>query len=186
MSVCRTLAVVHGKSELIFCRGIAKDLRINVEYDSNNGGENCIQISHLGERFCSGHFKSENTLHKKYDKLEYYGGKANKMPYLKIFPIMDTDDSPRDERSYRTNNMFRSSVFGDRIIPIFNAPNLDGVLTQCGFEIDSNNKVRSYEKMFDEFELSDLADRLKDNKNTNLWVFLDHCISIAPSYQNAR
>ena len=184
MSTCRTLAVVHGKSELIFCKGIASDLRINMEYDSNNKGENCIQISHLEERFRSGPFASENHLHKKYDKLEYLGRRTVKMPSLKIFPIMDTDDSSRLENAYRTGNMFRSSVFSDRIVPIFNTPNLDGVMRECGFEIDSNDKVGSYHDLIDECELPDIIGKLRRCENTNLWVFLDHCASIAPNYQN--
>ena len=148
MSTCRTLAVVHGKSELILCRGIASKHRINIEFDSENGGETCIQISHLEERFCTGPFKSESSLHKKYDKLEYFGKKTDKMPNLKIFPIMDTDDSPQSEKAYRTGNMFHHSAFGSRVIPIFNTPNLDEVFIECGFKVDRNNKKRgSFDKM---------------------------------------
>ena len=183
MSSCRTLAVVHGKSELIFCKGIASKLRINMEYDSNDRGETCIQILQLEERFCTGHFKTEGSLHKKYDKLEYFGREKVKMPNLKIFPIMDTDDSLMG-KSYRTGNMFHSSVFGDRIYPIYNIPNLDSVLIECGIEIDRNNKVRSYSNLVNEYDLKEIIDALKGCNNTNICVFLNHCASITPSFQD--
>jgi hypothetical protein len=183
MSTCRTLVVVHGKSELIFCRGIASNLRINVEFDSDNGGETCIQISHLEERFRSGPYVSENALHKKFARLEYLERKKPRMPDLRIFPIMDTDDSGRQEKAYRTNNLFNTSGFGNRITPIFNAPNLDEVLIGCGFDVDRNDKVRSYHNLINEHELPELIDRLKNCSNTNICVFLNHCASIAPHYQ---
>ena len=184
MNTCRTLVVAHGKSELEFCRGLMSNIKMKIVYDSENGGESCIQIRHLTERFTSEPYVSENSLHKKFGKLEYLEGKQIKMPGLKIFPIMDTDDSPQTEKSYRTGNMFRSSVFGDRIIPIFNTPNLDAVLNECGFRIDPNNKIRSYAALVEGYELRDLIAGLKNCGNTNLPVFLEYCASVTPSYQN--
>ena len=185
MSTCRTLVVVHGKSELIFCKGIASKLRINMEYDSNDKGETCIQIPHLEERFCTGPFKSENSLHKKFGKLEYLGRETVKMPHLMIFSIMDTDDNSM-EKSYRTGNMFHSSAFWGRIVPIFNTPNMDAVFNECGFEIDRNNKVRSYSKLVNDIGLSEIIDTLKDSDNTNLCIFLNYCASITPSFQDSE
>ena len=180
---CRTLTVVHGKSELIFCRGIASNLKISIECDSENGGKTSIQIPHLTERLSTGSFESETSLHKKFGDLEYLKGKHIKMPNLKIFPIMDTGENPMYERSYKTGNMFRTSVFWNNIIPIFNTPNLDEVLISCGFKIDAREKIRSYHALVNEYELSDFIDGLKNCENTNLPVFLGHCASIAPNYQ---
>ncbi|MCL2712297.1 MAG: hypothetical protein FWD37_03365 [Methanomassiliicoccaceae archaeon] len=181
MSTCRTLAVVHGRSELIFCKGIASNLKINMEYDSDNRGGTCIQIMHLEERFTTGCYVSENALHKRFDKLEYLGRRIPKMPHLKIFPIMDTDDCRQQERAYRTGNMFADSVFKDRISPIFNTPDLDPVLIECGFRVDRNDK---YHDLVKEYELSDLIGGLKNCENTNICVLLEHCASITPSYQS--
>jgi hypothetical protein len=152
MSGYRTVVVAHGKSEIIFCRGIASNLRMGLVVDSENNGETCIQIRQLEERFSSGAYGSELDLHKAFDKLEYLDEDV-KMPKLRIFPVMDTDDSPLDEKSYRTNNMFNSSVFKDRITPIFNTPNIDAVLAECGFEINSNNKIRSIHNLIRDHEL---------------------------------
>jgi len=187
MSTCRTLAVVHGKSELILCKGIARELRINIECDSDNNGETCIQILHLEERFCTGPYKTEGSLHRKFDKLEYLKGRSTQMPRLKIFSIMDTDDSHQSAITYKTGNMFRSSAFKDRIVPIFNTPSLDAVMKECGFEINcknSNEKIRSYHDLINDCEVPDLIEKLKNCKNTNLWVFLEHCTSIASNFQS--
>ncbi|MDR0334745.1 MAG: hypothetical protein LBH69_02530 [Methanomassiliicoccaceae archaeon] len=158
---------------------------MNVEFDFDNRGETSIQIRHLTERFSSGPYRSENDLRKKFGILEYLERKDVKMPNLKIFPIMDTDDSPYEEKSYRTGNLFSSSIFKDRIIPIFNTPNLDSVLNECGFRIDPNNKIGSYYALVGKYELRDLIDALKDCKNTNLPIFLRYCASVTPSYQDS-
>ena len=184
MNTCRTLVVAHGRSEMRFCKGIASNLRMNVEYDSNNDGRNCIQICHLEERFCSDHFRSELTLHNKFKKLEYFGGKDVKMPNLRIFPIMDLDDSSQMIKRYKTKNMFNASVFKDRITPIFNDPNLDAVLNKCGFGV-SHDDVESYDELFNEYELSDIIGALRGCDDTNITEYLDHCLSVTPSYQNA-
>jgi len=183
MSTCRTLIVVHGRSELIFCKGIARVLRMNAEYDSDNGGGNCIQIRHLEERFRSDHFRSELALHNKFKKLEYLSGKDVKMPNLRIFPIMDLDDSSHMVKQYKTKNMFNACIFKDRITPIFSDPDLDTVLNRCGFGV-SHDDLSSYDELFNEHELSDVIKALRGRNDTNLAVFLDYCLSITPSYQN--
>jgi hypothetical protein len=184
MSAGKTLVVVHGKSELIFCRGLASNLKLNVEFDHESRGETCIQIRQLRERFSSYPYDAERNLHKKFDKLEYLGKEPVKMPNLKIFPIMDTDDSQQDEKSYKTRNLFQSSIIRDRIIPIFNTPNLDAVLNECGFKININDKIESYHKLVEEYDLNGLIDGLKDCNNTNLPTFLSYCASLTPSYQS--
>jgi len=180
----RTLVVVHGKSEYEFCKGIASNYRLSIEYDHENRGENCIQIRQLEERFSSGHFRSENALHKKFEDLEYLGRNEIKMLHLRIFPIMDTDDSPRDATSYRTNNMFNSSTFKDRITPIFNTPDLDTVLRKCGFKINSNDKIGSYGRLVNEYELQELISALDNRNDTNITVFLKYCSDLAFGPQN--
>jgi len=182
MSGCRTLVVAQGKSEIVFCKGIASNLKMLLEVDSEDKGETCIQIRQLEERFSSGTYASEHELHKAFGKLEYLDEEV-KMPRLRIFPIMDTDDSPQEKKSYRTDNMFKTSVFKDRITPIFNTPNIDAVLTECGFEINPNNKIRSIHKLVNNHELNELINALKDCRNSNLVVFLNYCASITPEYQ---
>jgi len=184
MSSCKTLVIVHGKSELIFCKGLASNYRLNIAIDSEENGEKCIQILSLEERLCSEHYVSEYSLHKKFDKLEYLSEKDIKMPNLKIFPIMDTDDSLRHFNSYVTKNMFSSSPFKGRVVPIFNMPNLDKVLIDSGFDVDKNNKVESYQNIISQYELNEIVEKIGKSKNTNLLKFLHHCASMIPNYQN--
>lgn len=182
MSGCRTLVIAHGRSELIFCRGLASNYRLEIAFDSEDNGNRCIQMSGLRGRLSSDVYRTEYDLHKEYPVLEYLEHKTVKMPRLRIFPIMDTDDSRLYEKRYRTGEMFTASTFKDRITPIYNSPNLDAVLRECGFNTDHNN-MGTYHKLVkevNEMGLRGFIDRLSEcnRTETNLPVFLEHCRSV--------
>jgi hypothetical protein len=183
MTICKTVVVVHGKSELILCRNISSNLRIQIEPYSKNSGNESIKIVHLKDLLCDGDFKDEYTLHKKYSKLEYLPKKPQKMPNLKIYTIIDIDGCPRQRRSYETKDIFKDSVFYDRITPIYNDDNLDIVMELCGFGKVGPNKTEYYQNLTKNINLFEFRDKLTECKNTNMEEFIDYCISIAPNYK---
>ena len=96
-------------------------------------------------------FDSYRNLHERFNKLEYipqvdrksFSEDRREMPRLRVFPIMDTDDSPIQEYPYRTGDLFSDVPLRRHIVPIYNIRNLDEVFDRYGCPIDRNNKRRS-------------------------------------------
>ncbi len=181
----RTLVIPHGKSEVILCRRIGMLLRQPMVFHIPHGAEEAITIAQLPEILSSPPFSSEQALHRRYRELAYDSGKDRRMGSLTIFPIMDVDSDRRSLNSYRNREMFRDSPFHDRIVPIYNDPNLDAVMEQMGYGTVMSKKVRSYARIVDGItDPLELYGRLERNDSTNMDMFLKHCLSISPPYQN--
>ena len=180
-----TVVVVHGKSEIALMRRVQNILRMPMVIVSRDNGEETITISQLPEFLSTGAFSSENSLHKAYPQLEYTPRAKMKMERLRIFTVMDVDMDRRSLGSYQTRDMFRDSPFHDRIIPIHNDPNMDEVMSEIGFGVVQNKKIRSYAKMMDDVtDPMDLLRRLEGCDNTNMDLLIRHCLSSRPPYQN--
>lgn len=180
-----TVVVVHGKSEIALVRRIQNLLRMPMVIVSRDNGKEAITMAQLPEFLSTGIFSSENSLHKAYPQLEYTPRAKIKMERLKIFTVMDVDMDRRSLRSYQTKDMFRESPFYDRIISVYNDPNMDEIMTEIGLGQIQNKKVRSYAKMMDEItDPLDLLAKLECCSSTNMDILVRHCLSCRPPYQN--
>lgn len=184
-----TLVVVaHGLSEMIFCEHVAHSMKVDICMFSRAEGRECIQIRDLRDMMSEHPFDSYRSLSKRFPDLEYcpertrFSEDKSPMPRLTICPVMDTDDSPLDERSYMTGELFRDSPFKKHIVPVFNIRNLDEVLERYG-AIDRNNKARSYRDLLYSLDYRDLLAFLKQDPGTNLDVFIESCMARSPSMQ---
>ncbi len=111
--------------------------------------------------------------------------RATRMERLVIFTIMDEDMDFRSRKSYLSGDLFRNSPFYDRIVPIINTPNMDRVMEEIGLGSIQSKKVRSYARIMDEIvdPMKFLLD-LDGNSNTNMDLFVRHCMSCSPPYQS--
>lgn len=180
----KTLAVVHGASEYILCDSIKSNLRIPMIICAENKGRESIQINGIANYMSTGSFRSHLKLSRVYPKLQYSKGKIQR---ITIFTIMDTDDCQEHTfTEYKNKELFFNSPFCENIVPIYNSPNLDNVMTELGFPIDKNNKRKSYEKCFpgkngDIKTAQQLLKLCEKNPNTNLEHFIRYCIENAPT-----
>jgi len=182
------LIVAHGKSEMILCNAIGSTLRIKMEFDSEDKGNECIQICHLEERMRNGCYRNAQSLRKEFKSLNFKISNGTPDSGFRIYTIMDTDDSPHLKRSYETGNLFSKSPFRNNIVPIFNSPCLDDVMRECGYPINNNEKVESYNRLFEGRVADDILieflERLRGCENTNFDVFVEDCMKRTPEYQN--
>jgi hypothetical protein len=179
-----TLVIVHGESERILVNAIKSRLRIPVDLYPIDRGSGTVDLPNIAEVLSSGPFKSESALHRAYDALDYEPRSVVKMPDLHIFPILDVDRHRDLFPSYRTKDMFRGSVFSDRIVPIYNDRDLDEIMEAIGFTINRSDKVNSYLKAANGMDVRDMYNRLKAIDGTNLELFLLWMLSKAPPYCN--
>ena len=137
-------------------------------------------------------FDSYRNLHERFSKLEYipqvdrksFSEDRSEMPRLRVFPIMDTDDSPIQEYPYRTGDLFSDVPLRRHIVPIYKIRNLDEVFDRYGCPIDRNNKRRSITEILRGLDFKDFHRFLKRDDGTNLDLFLEHCVGCNPSRQN--
>lgn len=83
--------IAHGMSELDLFRGILAWTGQDAVVYSRNNGRNNIAISHLDRILREAPFTSEKALHDSYSELRYNSRGRQKMPDLRIFPVMDYD-----------------------------------------------------------------------------------------------
>ncbi len=179
-SYINTIVIAHGKSEYIFCESIRANLRLPMKIFARNKGHSSIQVDGLNRYLSTGYFSSHRTLCKAIPRMPHEKDIINDS--VVIFPIMDLDDTPQ-AKQYLDKTLFCNNCFKNLIWPIFNISNLDDILIQMGYEIDKNNKVRSYEKVFpanngDEERARELLDQFKQNNNTNIDEFIEHCLNL--------
>ena len=104
---------------------------------------------------------------------------------------MDTDDcSEEEKRKFINKEMFKGHWAYDYIVPIYNIPELETVLTDAKvpFTKTGVKRKKEYIKLFptdpkytktDEVQIKELLNKLKKQKNTNLNEFLDFCLNVS-------
>ena len=141
LNYLKAVVIVHGKSELQMCEFIKNNLRIKMEFISNNKGKSSIQISGLLKRLNGKDIKDLNSICNKYKKDDID-------EKFKIFAIMDTDDCSEEEKNnYKNKTMFKKNWAYDYICPIYNDGNLEEVLIKAGIKY----KSKSFKKMKREY-----------------------------------
>ncbi len=180
MSLPDTIVVAHGKSELILARAIATRLKVPIEVFSINRGEETISLGNIGKILSEPPFDSEISLHRRYGTIEYSSRKRT-FPRLTIIPIVDVDGDGRSARAYKTGEIFKDSIFQNRILPILNEPNLEAVMLDIGYP-PVKDKVDWYSNMV--INPGELYEKLQKSDKTNMDLFLKHIMDRCPSFQN--
>lgn len=97
LNYLKAVVIVHGKSELQICKFIKKNLRIKMEFISNDSGNSSIQITSLKVRLNGKDIKDFDSFYKRYeDDIEIVNKKLSNN--FRIFIIMDTDDCSEEEK----------------------------------------------------------------------------------------
>lgn len=186
----KALVIVHGKSEKQICQYIKNKLRLKIEIYSDKNGEKSIQITSLKNTLNNKIFKSYRNFINTFEDIELIDNK-NINKDFKIFIIMDTDDcSEEEKRKFINKEMFKGHWAYDYIVPIYNIPELETVLTDAKvpFTKTGVKRKKEYIKLFptdpkytktDEVQIKELLNKLKKQKNTNLNEFLDFCLNVS-------
>lgn len=189
MSHSDIVVIAHGRSEMIMAKAVMKALRLQITVFNPYDGKQDVSIGNILDIMDKNGFREEHTIHKKFPDLNYESKGNPHMPDLKIFPVMDIDSYGKMKKSYETGNMFKDYPFSNRIFPIFNDPNLDEVLKELGYKVDTNgsNKVTSYHEIFDNMDdngFFELYGSMKEYPDmTNLPVFFETCLRMKPKFQ---
>ncbi len=181
----KAVIICHGKSELILVQSIKSNLRLSIELDSKNNGENSIQITSLINFLNRKGYKDVNSLIRKFP---YIDRNKRKLINFKLFIIMDVDEPELTKEiieKYKNKSMFKSFDYYDYIVPIYNDKNLDDVLIKLGYKIETNNKTKSYRNIFpgkngDYESFKRFKEVIKMSRNSNLILlleYLDECIN---------
>lgn len=190
LNYTKALVIVHGKSEKQICQYIKNKLRLKIEIYSDNNGEKSIQITSLKNTLNNKIFKSYRNFINTFEDIELIDNK-NINKDFKIFIIMDADDcSEEEKRKFINKEMFKGHWAYDYIVPIYNIPELETVLTDAKvpFTKTGVKRKKEYIKLFptdpkytktDEVQIKELLNKLKKQKNTNLNEFLDFCLNVS-------
>lgn len=190
LNYTKALVIVHGKSEKQICQYIKNKLRLKIEIYSDKNGEKAIQITSLKNTLNNKIFKSYRNFINTFEDIELIDNK-NINKDFKIFIIMDTDDcSEEEKRKFINKEMFKGHWAYDYIVPIYNIPELETVLTEAKvpFTKTGVKRKKEYIKLFptdpkytktDEVQIKELLNKLKKQKNTNLNEFLDFCLKFS-------
>ena len=191
LNYTKALVIVHGKSEKQICQYIKNKLRLKIEIYSDKNGEKAIQITSLKNTLNNKIFKSYRNFINTFEDIELDASSKNINNNFKIFIIMDTDDCSEDEkRKFINKEMFKGHWAYDYIVPIYNIPELETVLTEAKvpFTKTGVKRKKEYIKLFptdpkynktDEVQIKELLNALKKQKNTNLNDFLDFCLKVS-------
>ncbi|OQB99562.1 MAG: hypothetical protein BWX78_01705 [Firmicutes bacterium ADurb.Bin099] len=177
----RVMTIAHGKSEYIICRSIKSNLRIKHEIYAEKKGEKSIQINGLMNVLKNEIFKSYNSFIRYYPDIEH---KKSKLIDFNLFIIMDLDDCNKEmQEKFKSKEMFKKHWLFDYIVPIYNNPNLENTMSDAGISVD---RKRDYIKVFptnhgdlDLLTARDFCESLKKCKSSNLWEYVEYCISLA-------
>lgn len=162
-----------------------------MEIVSNNNGESSIQITSVKQTLNNTIFKSYNNFIKEYEDVKLSSNNKSLDKDFKIFIILDTDDcTEKQKNAFINKEMFKSHWAYDHIVPIYDIPNLEEVLTKANvpFTKTGDKRKKEYVKLFptdpkyeksDEIQIQELCDNLKKQTNTNLNEFLDFCLKAA-------
>lgn len=188
----KCIVIVHGWSEKQICEYIKTNLRFPMEIVSEAKGKNSIQINDLQNLFTKDHrFKNKSNLLNHFSGIEIVTENKKKQiaPYFKIFIIVDTDDCTKEQKNkYISKELFRKYWLHDYIVPIYNTPDLENVLTKAGikFTKKGNERKKEYIKIFptspkyknsESVELNEFEKNLEKINETNMNEFIKFCLT---------
>ncbi len=191
LNYTKAVVIVHGKSEKQICQYIKNKLRLKIEIYSDKNGEKAIQITSLKNTLNNKIFKSYRNFINTFEDIELTADNKKINNDFKIFIIMDTDDcSETEKKKFINKEMFKGHWAYDYIVPIYNIPELETVLTEAKIPFTKTGvkRKKEYIKLFptdpkytktDEVQIKELLNTLKKQKNTNLNDFLDFCLKIS-------
>ena len=191
LNYTKAVVIVHGKSEKQICQYIKNKLRLKIEIYSDKNGEKAIQITSLKNTLNNKIFKSYRNFINTFEDIELTADNKKINNDIKIFIIMDTDDcSETEKKKFINKEMFKGHWAYDYIVPIYNIPELETVLTEAKIPFTKTGvkRKKEYIKLFptdpkytktDEVQIKELLNTLKKQKNTNLNDFLDFCLKIS-------
>lgn len=164
------VVVAHGKSEVAMWQTFRMRLRTNICIYSNKNGEEAITISGLPELFTGGEMSSEKEIYKRFgEDLDYRPRAREPLPGLKIFTVMDIDGNNRDRRPYMSGELLKNVPLGKYIVPIYNDNNLDDVMGEMGYSIDTGRpKASAYGDFARGVDMMEFYRSLLDNGNANM------------------
>lgn len=185
------IVIVHGKSEKQICEYIKSNLRIKMEIISEKKGEKSIQINSLKHILQDKRFSSLDNFLIFFDDVEIIKEKTKKKlsSNFRIFIIMDTDDcTDEQKKNFISKKMFQKHWAYEYIVPIYNSPDLETILTKAGIKFEKKGVKRKaeYIKIFptdkkysnrEGVELKSFAENLSKISETNLHNFIYHCLS---------
>jgi len=189
ISYLKALVIVHGKSEKQMSKFIIQELRLPMTIESNHNGANPIQITSVMNVLNNTKMKNVRAFIKNYPRVEWDFKNKKIAEDFKIFIIMDTEDCTEKQRQdYINKEMFKGHWAYDYIVPIYNTPNLESVLSKSGipFRKSGDERKTEYIKIFptdgnvsksDIIQISDFAKMLSKCKTTNLEEFPNFCLS---------
>ena len=143
------IIICHGKSEKIFAEYLKSNLKIPIVILSESNGKNSIQIGRSLDVYISNRLKDKNSLKKMAENIKI----TKKYPEnLKIFPIMDLDDTLDSSiiTGFRSGEVFKNHWLSDLFVPIYNDKNFEEALKSMGREPakHKNTKVKDYIRVF--------------------------------------
>ena len=186
LNYTKAVIIVAGKSELQICQYLKNKFRLKIEIFSDKHGEKGIQITSLKNTLNNKIFKSQRSFLKEYDDVVINED-------FKIFIIMDTDDCSEEQKNkFMNKEMFKDHWAYPYIVPIYDIPQLEGILTKANipFEKKGDKRKKEYVKLFptdpkyiksDKIQVEELIKKLRKEKDTNLDLFFEFCISCASS-----
>ena len=183
----RVMTIVHGKSEYCICSSIKSNLRIKHEIYADKKGAKSIQIDSLMNVLESTKFNSFRNFTKHFPDVAYH---KKRLIDFKLFIIMDLDDCSIEMRNrYLNKEMFAKHWLYEYIVPIYNDPNLEQTMCEAGVTINKNEK-KKYFTVFPtnhgdlDIEMAqEFLESLKQCKNSNLAIYVEHCLSLVLSVQ---
>lgn len=188
LNYLKAVIIVHGKSEKQICDFVKQQLRLKIDIVSDKKGEKAIQITSLKNILNNKIFGKKASFLKQYPDVELDEDEKEISNNFKVFIIMDTDDCTEEQKEkFILKEMFKGHWAYDYIVPIFNSPQLESVLTKAKvpFEKKGNKRKKEYVKIFptdekykksDVIQINELSEKLRKIKETNMEEFLDFCL----------
>ncbi|MEG1009161.1 MAG: hypothetical protein RSF67_05010 [Clostridia bacterium] len=185
----KAVVIVHGKSEKQICQHIKNKLRLKIEIISDKNGEKAIQITSLSNLLKNKIFINSSSFINTYEDIELNHDNKSINDNFKIFIIMDTDDcSDLQKKQFINKDMFKDHWAYKFIVPIYNTPELETILTKAKvpFTRTGVKRKKEYIKLFptdekyeknDVIQIEELIRQLSKIKDTNLEEFLKFCLN---------
>ncbi len=179
------MSIVHGKSEFIFCNSIKSNLRLKHEVIARQRGSMNIQVTSIMDILNDSRFKTCKDFKRTFNDVAF---KKDKLLNFKLFIIMDVDDCSAEQNSqFKSGRMFKGHWLYEHIVPIYNDPTLEATINELGIPVEhGDDHTGRYIKIFptNHGDLNmdiakDYLNRFKQCKHSNLYEYLQYCISIA-------